>query len=238
MSSCGTACRNLQAPAPRAALCTTMLAAVPSLAASPVLDAPPAPADPQADLLVLVAHELRGRMHALSGALEVLDTAAPGSAVDAEARAVASRQGRQLAHLLDELLDAGRVLAGRSGLALHSVELCGLLERLSRDGVGAARCALRGAAAWARADGRRVQQALARVLQCAALQAERLRVHVGCERDRCVVRIEAAGASPLHWPSGDVGVALADRLLQLQGGEFDAGAPAWHIRLPRATAPG
>jgi signal transduction histidine kinase len=61
--------------------------------------------------IALLNHELRTPLGALLAASEVLESAAPGSADDAEARAVISRQARQMRYVLDEVVLIGRSMA-------------------------------------------------------------------------------------------------------------------------------
>jgi signal transduction histidine kinase len=67
------------------------------------------------EFLALLSHEMRTPLGALLAASEVLAAASPGSADDAEARAVVARQTRQLACVLDELLEVGRAVQPARG---------------------------------------------------------------------------------------------------------------------------
>lgn len=62
------------------------------------------------EFLALLSHELRTPLGALLAASEVLNAVAPGSADDAEARAVISRQSRRLAQVLHDMLEIGRAM--------------------------------------------------------------------------------------------------------------------------------
>jgi signal transduction histidine kinase len=62
----------------------------------------------QEEFLALLSHEMRTPLGALLAASDVLAAVPPGSADDAEARAVIGRQSRRLANVLHEMLEIGR----------------------------------------------------------------------------------------------------------------------------------
>lgn len=84
------------------------------------------------EFLTMLSHELRNPLGAISAAVDVLDIAAAGSDSAAEARGIIARQTRNLAHMMNDLLDVGRVLAGRILLARQPVNLAAVLERVRR----------------------------------------------------------------------------------------------------------
>lgn len=131
------------------------------------------PADPhraQDDLLLLLAHELRNPVHALTTALDVFDAAPAGSPTAEEAREVLRRQGARLTGLMDELLAVGRVLAWRSPLTRAQ---CDLSDLLGAEVAARPRARLRAATEHVpvKGDPRWLRQALAGVLDRALQDA-------------------------------------------------------------------
>jgi len=84
------------------------------------------------EFLSMLGHELRNPVGAISAALDVLDAAPQGSPEAHEAREILRRQTRNLSRLLNDLLDVGRVIAGRVPLARHPLDLADLLARVQR----------------------------------------------------------------------------------------------------------
>lgn len=208
------------------------------------------PADPhraQDELLLLLAHELRNPVHALSTALDVFDAAPPGSDTSDEAREVLRRQGSRLTGLMDELLAVGRVVTGRSPLMRAECDLSDLLG-----GVLAARprARLRVAArapAPVTGDPRWLRQALAAVLDRALQYAQDgLDLQLVAQEGDAVLALAGAGEPD---PTGrqregvpeplDLQLVIASRLLELHGGELqqERNGPAlrWQVVVPLAA---
>ncbi len=82
------------------------------------------------EFLTMLSHELRNPLGAISAAIDVLDIAEPGSHTGAEARAIIARQTRNLAHMMNDLLDVGRVIAGKIMLANQPVNLRSVVNRV------------------------------------------------------------------------------------------------------------
>jgi signal transduction histidine kinase/CheY-like chemotaxis protein len=84
------------------------------------------------EFLTMLSHELRNPLGAISAAIDVLDAAVPGTPNAAEARAIIARQTRNLAHMMNDLLDVGRVIAGKILLARQPVNLAAVFDRVHR----------------------------------------------------------------------------------------------------------
>jgi PAS domain S-box-containing protein len=82
------------------------------------------------EFLTMLSHELRNPLGAISAAIDVLDAAEPGSLNAVEARAIIARQTRNLAHMMNDLLDVGRVIAGKIMLAHQPVNLASVVARV------------------------------------------------------------------------------------------------------------
>ena len=83
------------------------------------------------EFLTMLSHELRNPLGAISAAVDVLETAPPGSPIAPEARAIIARQTRNLAHMLNDLLDVSRVIAGKILLSRQPVNVPALVQRLA-----------------------------------------------------------------------------------------------------------
>jgi signal transduction histidine kinase/CheY-like chemotaxis protein len=82
------------------------------------------------EFLAMLGHELRNPLSAIASAVEVLNRVDSGSEVAASARAIAARQTRHLAHMMDDLLDVGRVISGKVLLTRRALDLSKLVQRV------------------------------------------------------------------------------------------------------------
>jgi signal transduction histidine kinase len=74
------------------------------------------------EFLAMLGHELRNPLGAISSAIALIQMGASGPPAE-RAHQIIGRQSRHLAHLVDELLDANRVLSGKVVLALAPLDL-------------------------------------------------------------------------------------------------------------------
>ena len=74
------------------------------------------------EFLAMLGHELRNPLGAISSAIALIQMGAGGPAAE-RAHQIIGRQSRHLAHLVDELLDANRVLSGKVVLAPTPLDL-------------------------------------------------------------------------------------------------------------------
>lgn len=74
------------------------------------------------EFLAMLGHELRNPLGAISSAIALVQRGAGGPTAE-RAHEIIGRQSRHLAHLVDELLDANRVLSGRVTLAPVPLDL-------------------------------------------------------------------------------------------------------------------
>jgi signal transduction histidine kinase/CheY-like chemotaxis protein len=82
------------------------------------------------EFLAMFGHELRNPLSGIASAIEVLNQAEPGSPLAVSAREVIGRQTRHLTHLMDDLLDVGRVVSGKVLLTKRPLDLAALVRRL------------------------------------------------------------------------------------------------------------
>jgi signal transduction histidine kinase/ActR/RegA family two-component response regulator len=73
--------------------------------------------------LAMLGHELRNPLSAISGAIAVIDAAGPGSDMAERARAIIARQSQHLERIIEDLLDAARMLTGKISLIRKPLDL-------------------------------------------------------------------------------------------------------------------
>lgn len=81
------------------------------------------------ELMAMLAHELRNPLSAITAAVQVLGATAHESETAVRARSIISRQAQHLSRLVDDLLDAGRVVTGKIPLHKRTVDLGELVRR-------------------------------------------------------------------------------------------------------------
>ena len=121
------------------------------------------------EFLTMLSHELRNPLGAISAAIDVLEAADPASRSGMEARAIIARQTRNLSHMMNDLLDVGRVIAGKILLARQPVNLAAVVQRVQETLAitGAARdhpLQLQLADIWVDGDAVRIEQVVSNLL--------------------------------------------------------------------------
>lgn len=81
------------------------------------------------EFLAMLAHELRNPLAPILNALHYLGTGSTDAEAVEQARAIAERQVRHLARLVDDLLDVSRINSGKVQLRLGDVDLASSIER-------------------------------------------------------------------------------------------------------------
>ena len=81
------------------------------------------------ELLAMLGHELRNPLGAIVSAARVLGTPGLPEDVDRRARDIVARQSSHLAKLVDDLVDAGRMLTGKVALERERLDLTRLVTR-------------------------------------------------------------------------------------------------------------
>jgi PAS domain S-box-containing protein len=82
------------------------------------------------EFLAMLGHELRNPLGAIASAVEVLNRVDASTELAVNARLIIARQTRHLAHLMDDLLDVGRVISGKVLLARRRLDLATLVQRV------------------------------------------------------------------------------------------------------------
>lgn len=119
--------------------------------------------------IAMLGHELRNPLAAISGATAVLPQARTNAALFDRSVTIVDRQTRHLAHLVDDLLDTGRLLTGKIDLAMVPVNLAETaanhLEALRASGrAGGRAISAHFADAWALGDSNRLEQVMSNLL--------------------------------------------------------------------------
>jgi signal transduction histidine kinase len=206
------------------------------------------------EFLTMLSHELRNPLGAIAAAIDVLDSADPGAHVAGEAQAIIGRQTRNLSHMLNDLLDVGRVIAGKILLARQPVNLAVVAHRVDETLAltGEARdhpLQLRLADAWVDGDAVRIEQVVTNLLTNAIRYTPAgrpIHVAVGVADGMAVLTVQDAGAGipasllphvfdlfvqgerPLDRGAGGLGIGLTlvRRLVELHGGTVDVASSA------------
>lgn len=124
------------------------------------------------EFLAMLGHELRNPLGAISSAIALIQMGASGQAAE-RAHQIIGRQSRHLAHLVDELLDANRVLSGRVALAPVPLDLAAAVrdvaQTLQTQGTTAEhRVELDLEPVWVTCDPTRLQQVIGNLIENAA----------------------------------------------------------------------
>ncbi len=205
------------------------------------------------EFITMLSHELRNPLGAIAAAVDVLDSAEPQGETAAEARAIIARQTRNLSHMMNDLLDVSRVIAGKILLSRQPVDLADIAQRVQQTLTltGAAahhqlRCTLH--PAWVDGDGVRLEQILGNLLTNALKNTPPggvIGLSVRREGPTALVEVQDCGEGipgALDRRAGGLGIGLTlvRRLVELHGGtvgvQTSAAGSRYTVRLPAIDA--
>jgi signal transduction histidine kinase len=204
------------------------------------------------EFLAMLAHELRTPLSAIATAAQAIQRS---EATDSSLRLpidVIGRQAHHVTRLVDDLLDAGRVMAGKIKIARHPIDLADVIVR-SIDALTAARrldrhdLAVHVESAWVDADADRMEQVIVNLLGNAlkytppggsitiSLRNDSRFVEMAIEDDGIGIPAEllprvfdlfVQGQHGRQESRGGLGIGLAlvRRLVELHGGTVEASA--------------
>ncbi|HET9207854.1 MAG TPA: ATP-binding protein, partial [Burkholderiaceae bacterium] len=201
------------------------------------------------EFLAMLGHELRNPLSAIASAVEVLNRVEAGSEVAASARQIAARQTRHLAHMMDDLLEVGRVISGKVLLTRRALDLSLLVQRVvsTLEVTGDAQrhvLQIDLQPAWIDADSTRIEQVFSNLLTNALKYTPaggHIKVSVQAEGDRAVLQVSdngpgipatllprvfdlfVQGERSLDRRTGGLGIGLtlARRLVELHSGTIE-----------------
>jgi signal transduction histidine kinase len=205
------------------------------------------------EFLAMLGHELRNPLSSIVASAHVLRLSKPGAPASAQAHEVIERQARQMARLVEDLLDVSRLAMGKLTLHRERTDLAALTNRIVAtwlqmrpERAAHTKCDL--ATAWVDADRTRIEQILANLLDNAEkFSAGRgsIQVRVRVESGSAVLEVEdegqgispediprifelfVQGPQPFDRPQGGIGLGLtlAKRFAEMHGGVISVSSP-------------
>ena len=203
--------------------------------------------------LAMLGHELRNPLAAISGAISLLEVGDMEPERAGRYRDIIRRQNRHLEHIINDLLDVSRLMAGKITLERQPLNLADCVNscvealRATERAIGL-RIVVRAAPVWVDGDAVRVDQIVNNLITNAlkfSPSGGEVQVDVREEGDRAVITVQDSGSGmapellPLVFdpffqgpqPSNrtqsglGIGLALVRQLTRLHGGEVSASSP-------------
>ena len=201
------------------------------------------------EFLAMLGHELRNPLASISSAVYLLKHTAPRSADWDFAYDVIARQSAHLAHIVDDLLDVGRAIAGKMALHRQPMDLHRAVDEalsalMAAGKTAGRRVEYRGSSAWVYADRTRMEQLLSNLVSNAVqhtVDGGRIELEVAPDEGEIVLTVcddgagmdagTAAHAFDLFFQARQepdrkrgglgIGLTLARRIVELHGGTIE-----------------
>ncbi len=205
------------------------------------------------EFLAMLSHELRNPLAAISNSIALMEHPAVPPETSARARAIIKRQSRHLAHIVDDLLDLGRLMNGKVALVRQRLDLADAVrdcvQSLQTTGrVEHHRLRVQAAPAWIEADPTRVEQIISNLIgnalkytpaggsisvdvastgAVAVLTVQDTGIGMPPELVGRVFDVFVQGIGALDRSQGGLGIGLAlvRQLAVLHGGQVSASSP-------------
>ena len=202
------------------------------------------------EFLAMLGHELRNPLSAITTSAQVLRLSKPGTETGSRAHQVIERQARQMARLVEDLMDISRLATGKLRLDLELLDLCAVVSHAADTWRDAntqreVRLTLDCTPAWVRIDRARVEQILVNLLDNAAKFSPHggtIAVAVRIAHGQALLEVRDQGRGiaahdlplvfetfyqgrqSMQHPQGGLGLGLAlvKRLAELHGGQVQA----------------
>ncbi|WP_283441901.1 sensor histidine kinase [Noviherbaspirillum suwonense] len=205
------------------------------------------------EFLAMLSHELRNPLAAISNSIALMEHPAVPADIAARARNIIKRQSRHLAHIVDDLLDLGRLMNGKVALVRQRLDLAeavrDCVQSMQTTGrIDQHRLQLQATPAWVDADPTRIEQVISNLVSNALKYTPpggSITVDVGALGDSAVltvsdtgigmppelvervfdVFVQGAGALDRSQGGLGIGLALVRQLVVLHAGDVSAASP-------------
>jgi signal transduction histidine kinase len=205
------------------------------------------------EFLAMLGHELRNPLSSIVASAHVLRLSKPGAQAITQAHEVIERQARQMARLVEDLLDVSRLAMGKLALYRERIDLAAVTQRVvatwlqaRQERASDTKCDL--VTAWVDADRTRIEQILANLLDNAekfSAGRGRIQIRVRAESGNAILEVEDEGqgispaditrifelfvqeSQPFDRPQGGIGLGLtlAKRFAEMHGGNISVSSP-------------
>jgi signal transduction histidine kinase len=152
------------------------------------------------EFIAMLGHELRNPLGAIVGAVQVMNASELADSTSARARAVIVRQVKNLSRLIDDLLDAGRLVTGKIALAREPLEFSEIVVRSVSSMSASDRLdrhiELHTTRVWIDADGTRMEQVVGNLVGNAIKYTEpggRIRIQLTSDGREATLRVADDG---------------------------------------------
>jgi two-component system, sensor histidine kinase len=151
------------------------------------------------EFMAMLAHELRNPLSAITAAVQVLEAAQGNVVAAARARFVIGRQAQHLSHLVDDLLDVGRVITGKIALERRPLDFSELVRRtvaVFTEGESLHEFEVTASPVWIEGDAVRIEQIVSNITANAVKYTPpggKIAVCLSVEANEAVLRVQDSG---------------------------------------------